>query len=413
MATLALVGLSVRALAQAARAEGHTVLALDVFGDADTQRLAQHWWPLAPPAGLGSQDVQVNGEALLAGLQAAAEAGAQAWIAAAGLEHQPALQAAAERLLPHLGTRADDQARVRDPACWLPLLDRAGVARPVTAPQVPADAVALAPGEPPRAGAWLIKCPVASGGLRQRWGRPGERPDPAVEIAQRWLPGQAMSATFVADGHVARLLGFNRLHSRVLGGQPFVFAGACGPLPVPGPVRVTAEAALAALVPALGVRGLGSLDLVVHGAHATVLELNARPPATLALYPGRRPVDLHLRACGAAALAAAPPPLQPQHPPQPPSQPGRPGAPGGAPALAPLRGFEIVYSPRAGAVSPHLAQALAALDGVCDLPHAGTPVAEGAPLCSLSAEAPDAAGLARHLDSARQRVHHLLEAAWP
>ena len=40
---LALAALSARALAEAAANEGLGAVALDVFGDADTQRLAREW----------------------------------------------------------------------------------------------------------------------------------------------------------------------------------------------------------------------------------------------------------------------------------------------------------------------------------------------------------------------------------
>jgi predicted ATP-grasp superfamily ATP-dependent carboligase len=377
---LAVAGLSARLLADAAQAEGHAVLALDLYGDADTRRAALGWRPLGALAG-----ERFDAAALCAGLRAAAQAGATGWLAGSGFEAQPELLDVGARELPLWGLGTAALGRLRDPQQFFAVLDAHGVPHPEVAFRLPAG---------PAAG-WLVKHGQACGGGHVRPLRPDEPVLPPHAYLQRFAPGQPMSATFLADGRAAQVLGINRLAVAGQGPKPWRFVGATGPVAVPSAVADALARALAVLVPAFGLRGLGSLDALVDGDRVAVLEINARPPATVALYGHQRPISGHIAAWAGAADPAAP-------------------AAAATPTLTPpVRGFETLYARRAGVVDAALAHALAALEGCHDLPHTGDRLCPGAPVCTVSAESADEAAVHRLLGLRRAHVHHLLETHAP
>ena len=160
---------------------------------------------------------------------------------------------------------------------------------------------------------WLVKDANGCGGGHIRRLAPQHvdsptEPVPAQRYFQREMKGLPMSATFIGNGSDARVLGFNRLIVRRLGTRPFVFCGAVGPVPLPDDVAARLTAAVRAIVAAFSLRGLGSLDFMLDGDAFGVLEVNPRPPASMALYGSRYfqsasqaapcgAVAAHVRAC--------------------------------------------------------------------------------------------------------------------
>ncbi|HEY6513113.1 MAG TPA: ATP-grasp domain-containing protein, partial [Burkholderiaceae bacterium] len=235
---------------------------------------------------------------------------------------------------------------------------------------------------------WLAKDAGGCGGwhIRRAADAVGHDATP-LRYWQREVSGSAMSATFVANGRDAVLLGHNEQIVRALGTRPFVYCGVCGPVAVPAAVAREVSAAVRAVAAAFGLRGLGSLDYLLDGERVSVLEVNPRPPASLALYPdagGIGVLHAHLRACLHDELPAAPPPE------------------------AGVGGSEIVWAPRPLRLGEAAAAALAAWPGTHDLPHAGTRFEAGDPLCSVTTRGPDAAsvkiGLARQREAVLQQL---------
>src|SRR6185295_14474915 len=98
-----------------------------------------------------------------------------------------------------------------------------------------------------------------------------------------------------------------------------------------------------------------------------VLEVNPRPPASMALYgPGM--VAAHLRACTQGELPRGPARF----------------------ANDIVRGTEVVFAPRRVRLDQPAAQRLAARADCHDLPLAATVFEAGDPLCSVSASGTDA-----------------------
>ena len=360
--SLLVAGLSVRQLAQAAAREGFSVIALDAFGDRDTRHAARRWqaW-----RGFDAGD-------LLDALQQAADTGALGWIAGSGFEAHLDLLAAGALRLPLLGTPVDGWRLVRDPRRFFPLLRALGLPHPPTRwDQPPADHHD-----------WLFKDGAACGGWHVRPARDATAPG-GLGCWQRRLDGVPMSAAFVADGRGALCLGFNE---QLVGlpDAPYAWRGAIGPVPVPPGVAAQIDTALQQLVPACGLRGLGSLDFLLDAGGVSLLELNPRPGGTLQLYAPQSPLRLHLRACLGAPLPTQPVPQ-------------------------PVHGLEVLYAPRPLRLHAAVLQRLARRDWVHDLPAAPVELAALEPLCSIGASGPDADAVRALLRRRHDELTELLE----
>jgi predicted ATP-grasp superfamily ATP-dependent carboligase len=121
------------------------------------------------------------------------------------------------------------------------------------------------------------------------------------------------------------------------------------------------------LAAAFDLRGLGSLDFLLDGDRVHLLEVNPRPPASMALYAARPLLAAHLRACRDGVL---------------PDWPSSPPAPAG--------GTEIVFSRHAFVLDNLVARQLSDAPQVHDLPCAGTRFAAGDPVCSLDVSGSEA-----------------------
>ena len=350
-------------------------VALDVFGDADTRRAAARWMSIGDAAAL-----RIDGDRLLAALRTLASQGdVSGWVAGSGFESEPELLDAAAQCLPLWGTAGADVRRLRDPVAFFHFLRTSGIAHPPVCFTAP------------RAGhAWLHKSSGGCGGWQVQRGVDGEPGSHSYWQLER--AGPPMSATFVANGEDAVVLGFNRQHVRAIGARPFVFAGVVGPVNPSEAMQRSIGTAVRRLAAQFRVRGLASLDFVLHGegdaAIAEVIELNARPPASLALYPrvgGHGALHAHRRACLQGVLPPGPAPADVVH------------------------GIEIVFAPRALRLDAAAAQLIAHWPDAHDLPHAGTAFMAGEPLCSLSASGSDASQVRGTLMRGCEALLHALE----
>lgn len=366
---LALAALSARRLAAWAALDRVPAIALDVFGDSDTRALSRSWLPVgraSPPA--------FDAGLLLDTLAALARRGDVAgWVAGGGFEGDLALLDAGARRLPLWGTAAADQRR---------LADARGFFADLAAHALPHPPVRF---DPPDEPGWLRKRAASAGG----WGVDrGCLPEPGA-YWQRERGGPVMSATFVANGERAVVLGINRQHTVALGERPYVFCGVAGPVAADEGLRRDVDHALHHLVPTYRLRGLGSLDFVAERGRAELLEVNARPPASAALYPwvgGRTPLMAHLRACREGELPGAPP-------------------------VRGARALRIVYAPCGTTIDGSRALALAARPQVHDRPAAGTRCAPGEPVCSVETEGADLAAAEAAAEAEVAVLKNLLETA--
>ena len=370
MPTLALVAVSARMMAEAAVRDGFRALAIDLFGDQDTRRASAAWWPGGDPATL-----QLDDAAVLAALRTAAQRGdVTGWVPGGGTEGRPALLAEGARILPLIGTAPAAVARVRDPLAFFGFLAAHGIGHPEVRSSAPHDAAG-----------WLLKDMRGCGGWHIRAARPGETAA-AQQYVQRVAAGRPMSATYVANGTHACLLGFNQLIVKPLqqAGQtrPYVYCGAIGPVALPPLAAQQLGRALRLLAAGFVLQGLGSIDFVLDAdGQVQLLEVNPRPPSSMALYRGT--LAAHVDACLHGTLPDAP-------------------------LAREVGGHEVLWAPHALALDEAAAARLSAWPGCHDLPAAGSRFAAGEPLCTLSARGASAAAVREALDTARTALLHSL-----
>lgn len=369
---LAVAALSARSGVELAAADGLRAVALDLFGDADTQRAAEQWLPIGNAAGM-----RIDGRRLLAALQSLAQrADVDGWIAGSGFEEQPELFERSAQALPLLGTQPADMRRLRDAREFFARLRELGIAHPPVRFELP---------HSPQG--WLVKDFASSGG----WGvrrADGVPPSSATAYWQRERDGRAMSATFVANGSDAALLGFNELLTQPIGARPFVFAGVLGPVAVSAALQREIASAVSEMTRTWSVRGLASIDFMLgDDGRSEVLELNARLPASASLYAQRQPLRLHWQAC--------------LHDELPPSDLRPPNDE--------VRGVRTVFTPRALHLDARAAAILAARPRTHDLPKPGARVAGHGPLCSLSAAGADARAVRAELESGANQLLETME----
>ncbi|MEO7338273.1 MAG: ATP-grasp domain-containing protein, partial [Caldimonas sp.] len=258
MSVFIVAGLSARMLAETAADEGFDVVALDLFGDADTRRASVDWHAIGNPSSL-----RIDAEMFLDALRVAAAAHADVlgWIAGSGFEGRPDLLQRGAQVMRRIGNDADTVARVRDPQSFFAVLEAARVPHPPVRFSAPSGK------------GWLLKDAHGCGGWHVR--RVEAPPDrslsaadadaPAHHYFQREVDGIPMSATFVADGRHARVLGFNEQIVKPVGRHPFGYHGAVGPVPMQAALAARVTAAVEAVVAAFELRGLGSLDFMLQG----------------------------------------------------------------------------------------------------------------------------------------------------
>ncbi|HTT09804.1 MAG TPA: ATP-grasp domain-containing protein [Burkholderiaceae bacterium] len=379
MPALVVAALSARMLASSARRAGWDVIALDLFGDVDTRAAAEAWFGIGDASAL-----HIERDRLLAALAAARDRrDCIGWVAGAGFEAQAELLAEGARRLPLLGNDAATIDAVRDPRRFFARLNKLGIPHPETSTVAPRQ----------RSG-WLAKDFASSGGWHvRRADRLRLRPAGARGYFQREIAGRPMSVLFVADGDRAAPIAVNALLARPHGERPYIYHGAIGPVVDLAP-RLSTELAEAAqaIARAFGLRGLGSLDFILHGDRFSVLEVNPRPSSTVGLYDADLTTGLlalHVDAC-AGALPRSLPGID----------------------AARIRGESIVFAPKPHIVTRADTDRLLALR-CADVPQPASRVEAGAPLCTVCAQGNDAAAvrvlLAQHEATVRSMVQNRSE----
>ena len=368
--TLVLAGVSVRAMAESARQGGWQVMALDLFGDADTRRASRCWMPIGSPDALA-----IDPRKLCDALSAAARAsGVIGWVAGSGFEGAPQLLAAAPGSLELLGMPAESVRTLRNARHFFGVLERLGL---------PFPAILF---EPPRqAAGWLAKRMGGTGGWHIRSASEADT-HCADTYFQRIQAGAPMSALFVADGRQARIVALNRLIVRHMGGCPYVYQGAIGPVR-DFALQARIDSILASLVPAFALRGLASLDFVAADGEPWLLEINPRPSATMVLHAHAWPHGL-LHAHIECIRGRLPPPPSP-----------RDG----------VRGTQVLFARRPYRVDAAVADALERMADCHDVPARGTRLSMAEPVCSVTVEAADGPTAERALADRLAGIEALLD----
>ena len=383
MAVLAVAAHSARMLAEAAARDGFEVVALDLFGDTDTRRAASSCVSIGVAPSL-----RIDPPRVLAALrEVARRSDVIGWVAGSGFEGQPGLIEQGARLLPLIGTPADAVRRVRDPAQFFAFLAAQRIGHPHTQLTPPADRAGWLLKDALGCGAWHIRRADATAGAAPARRDACDARD-AGDYYQREVEGTPMSATFIANGTRAALLGINELIVQPLAGRPFVYFGAVGPVPVAEDVARQVAAAVQWVAAEFALRGLCSLDFMLDGAQINVLEVNPRPPASMASYAALPLMRWHVRACLEGEL---------------PATCELEVARAATPDAQRVRGHRIVFARQPLELTELAVRTFDGALDVHDLPICGACFEPGDPLCSVSASAADAAQVRALLDTrARQ-----------
>lgn len=355
------IGNSVRYLAQSARAAGVSVTAIDAFGDADTCQASADCRRASGPS---PQHLSQTARPVLSDARLA-------WTYGAGFEQDPdALRALGPSDRGLVGNDPAVLGLLAEPARWFALLADLDIACPQTAL------------EPSAAGRdWLVKPAGGCGGSGvHRFVHPD--PGDAAVYYQRFVGGPLCSLVFVADGARMQPLGFNRLFARYPAAGDFRFAGAISGLVPAEPARRCMLTAAQRLTRALGLRGVNGIDFALNQGQPLLLDLNARPTATLELYEDDLPAGgylCHVDGCEGVLT--------------------RPRSGG------PARGMHIVTARRPSRLGP-----LSWPSWVSDRPVAGEFVPVGQPLCTVHAQGPDIETVAGRLREKADAVAQLVVA---
>jgi len=287
---LAIAAVCSRPFVSAAAAAGYQVIALDAFADADTQRAAFQTYQLKYADGhFDTADF----ERVLNSLPTDAVAGEFVGLVyGSGFEPVPELLEMAARQMPLIGNTPRVLRNLKRPRQFFMLLEVL---------QIPHPEVSFKPlGPKSKEAGWLYKQAGGSGGTHIRKALPiASLPPETGHYFQREVAGMPISLLFAADGKQARPIGFNQQWVAPKPGMPYRYGGAVSHVELPAEVRKQLLDAAQRLTNAVGLRGLNSLDALMDGEQLWVLEINPRLSATFDLYqsPACNLFDLHIQAC--------------------------------------------------------------------------------------------------------------------
>jgi predicted ATP-grasp superfamily ATP-dependent carboligase len=277
---------SARPFVKAAAQAGYHVIAMDVFADADTQRAAHQAFKITyANGGFVADEV----ERILSQLDLSDVIG---FVYGSGFEAQPDLLERIEARLPLLGNRPIVVRNLKRAPQFFTLLD---------ALYIPHPAVCFKALE--NAQGWLSKHAGGSGGTHVVTALQGVIP-PKGYYYQQAVAGEPVSVLFLADGQNIKVIGFNRQWVASTHLQPYRYGGIVGHANLPEKVKQQLQQAAQKLTSAVGLRGLNSLDAVMHGDDIWVLEINPRLSSTFDLYqsPQCNLFDLHVQVCSGNAV---------------------------------------------------------------------------------------------------------------
>ncbi len=279
---IVIAAISGRALASAARLAGYRVRVADFFGDIDTRMLAERVTQLP-----GNLNDGIDPDGVLATLRDLTDDGAPtAVVLGSGFERRTDLIDEIAGRFPLAGNTGAAVRRVKDPV----LLARDCAALGIPHPEICWDA----PADPEN---WVIKTAGGAGGAHV--GRADRQAAAPGRYFQRFVPGNSVSALFIADRDGARVVGFSRQWTAPAPQASYRYGGAARFRRFPSREAGTIGGWLSDLSLRVGLVGLCSADFIRGADGYHLIEINPRPGATLDLFdhPETPLLQAHLRAC--------------------------------------------------------------------------------------------------------------------
>ena len=278
-----IAAISSRVYVQAAVDAGYEVIALDAFADADVRAIARHTVLLTMPEQV-LDEVEFKHTFLQLDLS-----NIHGFLYASLFDHCPdLLYWVADRV--RLIGNTPDVMQAAKSYSFFKLLDDLEIAHPE---------VRLTPPEAHHH--WLAKKIGGTGGMHIKSIKQAAESDSFTEYYfQKAQTGTPISMLFVADGRLAKTIGFNQQLIAPTSELPYRFAGAVGSIVLPANIHDAFEQAAQKLTNALNLRGINSLDAILSSDGSGdeklwVLELNPRLSASFQLYP--KLLSLHMQGC--------------------------------------------------------------------------------------------------------------------
>jgi uncharacterized protein len=340
---LIVAAIASRAYVQAAVAAGFEVLALDVFCDVDTQKLAFETRQI----NLG--DYGFNATELLKILDELDLAQFTGLCYGAGFEAQPQVLVEIAKRLPVLGNSVETLRHSKNPKIFVELCSAYEMLTPKTAFK-----------RPIRTLGWVSKQLGASGGAHIKPLLPLDLPSQLPVYYQKVTDGTPISCLFLADGVHAEVIGFSEQWCASTALSPYRYGGAVSHASLSQHCKKAITAFIQIISFKLGLRGINSIDFLVDDDYVYALEINPRLSATLDLYTAKQGnyFASHIKACQVQLS----------------DWPSVKGV---------SRAHQIIYTRQAIKTPANMNWP----DWVCDIPQPDIDIEAGAPLCTVVAEA--------------------------
>jgi uncharacterized protein len=331
-----IVASSGRMLAQAAHRAGCKPFVIDLYADRDTCLYAQE---TLLAASLALKHILPALEAFFARIPLTYA------IYGSGFENHPeSLSYLADRLT-LLGNPPDVFIKSLNKKYFFSVLDQLSIPYPhvvFTKPKNSSDA-------------WLTKPLQGHGGVGIKHYRQTEN-DSSLIYWQHYTKGTSHSVLFLADGENLQIIGFNNQWSVQSGLDDFIFSGISNDGNISDQHKSRITEWLTKIVPAFTLKGLNSLDFICTAGNCYMLEINARPPASMQLYDESL-FSRHINAC--LGQLCEPPPARSHD----------------------YKAYQILYAEH----DTHIPTDFAWPSWCMDLPQHGALIHTGQPVCSIIA----------------------------
>ena len=270
-----IVAKSGRMLAQMASRLGYGVVVIDCFSDLDTQQVALE---CVQVDGLGLDSIKTTFYDLNKRYDlsfAILGSGFECHIASLDYLHQQ---------IKVLGNTVDVFSAIQNKENFFATLSQLDIPYPETSFQ------------PPKAGgAWLTKPLQGEGGLDIRQYNQALEKSPSY-YWQHFIDGEAMSVLFAANNSGFKICGFHKQQVVDIDHHNFLFSGIISQPNICDSIKKTVGNWVAKLVDKYSLQGINTLDFMMKEGRCYVLEINARPSASMQLYNDEL-ITSHINSC--------------------------------------------------------------------------------------------------------------------
>ncbi len=359
--TIVIAALSSRIYVEAAAKAGYDVIAIDAFSDIDVKKLARESFQV------DLVENQLDSSRLIEILDGLNLQCVVGFCYGAGFEKQTPLLTELSERLPVLGNSAKVVDNCKMPERFFGTCKELDVPFPEVAYQRPAEGKD-----------WIAKRIGGSGGGHIKLLKDSAQSHDADVYYQKLQRGVLISCLFLVNKSGVDVIGVNEQWIDGSFIEPYRYGGAVSHADISQKVKKRLIDYVRRLSNALGLIGINSCDAIYNGDDVYVLEINPRLSASMDLYPSANLMKMHIAACQNS--------LESQ------DMVSAFGA-------VRSRAHQIVYARQALKLKNDIIWP----EWVSDVPAAGADIYEGAPICTVVAEA-ETASLAKALVADRASI---------